>query len=57
MKTLIESELAETCGGAETKTLPKGVTVWGIVVLIISNWSEIKKGAVDGWTDAGAQKI
>lgn len=56
MKILKESELVETYGGAET-SIAKGITVWGIVTLLISNWSEIKKGAVDGWTDAGAQKI
>ena len=56
MKTLRESELAETYGGGDT-SIAKGITVWGIVTLLISNWSDIKKGAVDGWTDAGKLKI
>lgn len=53
MKELEKNELMGVDGGY-TKVPPwlKG-SIWGaIAFVVIENWSDIKSGVVDGWTDA-----
>ena len=45
---LEEQELQETEGGAWPKWL-KGVTWVSVGNEIIENWTDVKKGLVDGW--------
>jgi len=56
VKELSLREICEVNGGEISfPKLPKWVkgSIWGFVAgVIIDNWSDIKSGIVDGWTDA-----
>ena len=49
MKDLNEMELREVDGGKSTL---KNLTLGGIALWLISNWSDVKKGISDGWTES-----
>jgi len=48
MKELDEMELREVDGG---QVRLKDLTLGGIAFWIISNWSDVKNGISDGWTE------
>ena len=57
MKELEKSELAIISGGY-TKMPPwvKGGLWFGLFCLAVENWSDIKSGIADGWSDAMKSK-
>ncbi|MCX6238483.1 MAG: hypothetical protein NTY07_13150 [Bacteroidia bacterium] len=48
MKELNEMELREVDGGGSTL---KNLTWGGIALWLMGNWTDVKKGISDGWTE------
>ena len=51
MKELEKNELMGVDGGGGIKDFIKKLTPIGIAVWAIDNWTEIKRGAYDGWNE------
>lgn len=53
MKELNEMELREVDGG---KITLKNLTWGGIITFFVENWTDVKKGISDGWTECHSSK-